>query len=493
MKGKGNMVCKHCIESKGIATKVVRGKQRVDRNLADESLPEFALSGKCTMMPKEKMIDMRNKKLVTEVEDFDLAFDDIFNQSSGDDDEDQVTAAILSGMCHSSIGLLQRQQLTCCAGDKCRRPPTSIDKSRRCRVCGFACHCFCCSGISHIQLSNYYICHGCIAKFNCFTSADNIRVSYDRETKKLLEQGYQSMAASLEIYDDEQFMAWVQGATGVLAHRPYQEAAPDKGVDGVSRSSPPQVPTVDADETESEEDLKPAAKTTKSDSTRLRFQVPKTVHGADSTAKKRTMADDVSLDSPENIDKESVDSFGGADDAEDTETDQELNDADEETETGGSNGNEETSDEEETVEAEAVVRPRELQDFAMNPNPNRSIHSLFNANQKMKMLRFVTSFHSKHRLDFRCEEGWPTFDGIYVQLNNVKPNKSGSDFADATRKKRKTMQVTVCAASAGALDRFNEVFELRKNAVVDYLETNIPTRVAERLTEDDDDENANED
>jgi hypothetical protein len=107
-------------------------------------------------------------------------------------------------------------------------------------------------------------------------------------------------------------------------------------------------------------------------------------------------------------------------------------------------------------------------DEVVPKNAPPSVHYLLNANQRAKMERFASTFHEKFAVDFFCRRNWPKYDGILININEVKPNKSGTGYRDESLKKRAKTQISVLAASAGALKRFRGA--LRPNVDEDAFE-----------------------
>jgi hypothetical protein len=127
-------------------------------------------------------------------------------------------------------------------------------------------------------------------------------------------------------------------------------------------------------------------------------------------------------------------------------------------------------------------------------NAPPTVHYLLNANQRAKMERFATTFHEKFAVDFFCRRNWPKRDGIFININEVKPNKSGTGYKDESLKKRDKTQVSVLAASAGALERFQAALRPNVNEdAFEYFETTNVKEFCNKLKEDDDDDDNDDD
>jgi hypothetical protein len=117
-------------------------------------------------------------------------------------------------------------------------------------------------------------------------------------------------------------------------------------------------------------------------------------------------------------------------------------------------------------------------------NAPPSIHYLLNANQRNKIHRLATTVHDKYSTDFYCRQNWPKLDGFLVHVNEVKPNKSGTEYKDPMKKKRKKTQIVVLAASHAALDRFRAAFKPRiDESSYTYCETTDPRLFADKVHE----------
>jgi hypothetical protein len=127
-------------------------------------------------------------------------------------------------------------------------------------------------------------------------------------------------------------------------------------------------------------------------------------------------------------------------------------------------------------------------------NAPASIHALLNANQRSKIQRLASSFHSKYAVDFYCRQNWPKFDGFMVHINEVKPNSTGTGFSDESLKKRETTQICVLGASQEALDRFQAAMNPQiDEASYSYFVTNNVAEFCEKLREGENDEEAEDD
>jgi len=85
----------------------------------------------------------------------------------------------------------------------------------------------------------------------------------------------------------------------------------------------------------------------------------------------------------------------------------------------------------------------------------------------------AATFFEKFSQDFFCRHSWPKFDGIFITMNDITPNSSGTESTQKKKhKKREKTHVNLLAASDRAIGRFKEIF----NPEVDedkynYLET----------------------
>ena len=63
------------------------------------------------------------------------------------------------------------------------------------------------------------------------------------------------------------------------------------------------------------------------------------------------------------------------------------------------------------------------QDEVVPDNAPPSIQYLLNAIKRAKLQRLAGSFKEKFANDFFCRQNWPKFDGVMVNINEVKPNR----------------------------------------------------------------------
>lgn len=116
-----------------------------------------------------------------------------------------------------------------------------------------------------------------------------------------------------------------------------------------------------------------------------------------------------------------------------------------------------------------------------HPNAPRSVHAVLNANAKGKIERLAASIYSKHSVDFLCQKEWPKFDGFYVNINEITPNKTGTNEKDLAKKKRAITQISVLAGTEDAINRFEAAFDVPGD--YDYMATTDVSDFVKRLKE----------
>jgi hypothetical protein len=95
------------------------------------------------------------------------------------------------------------------------------------------------------------------------------------------------------------------------------------------------------------------------------------------------------------------------------------------------------------------------------PNAPESIDRVLSKNGKAKLSHLAAAFFEKFSQDFFCHHSWPKFDGIFIAMNDIAPNASGTESTQQKKhKKREKAHVNLLAASDRAIGRFIEIFNL---------------------------------